>query len=117
MRGGEVLGGALAERGGGAGQYLVGGEGAGRRGDGEVALQAQPSGARRRRRGYGGRWRRRGFPAAPRSQGGGERRAKMERHRVVAVFIGEEEETAVGGGGSAEFDVGARAPAVGLDQR
>jgi hypothetical protein len=44
-----------AERGGGAGQYLVGGEGEGRQGDGEVALQAQPSGARRRRRGYGGR--------------------------------------------------------------
>jgi hypothetical protein len=41
----------------------------------------------------------------------------MERHQVVAVFIGEEEEAAVGGDGSAEFDVGARAPAVGLDQR
>jgi hypothetical protein len=54
MRGGEVLSAALVESGGGAGHYLVRGEGAGRRGDGEVVERARPSGARRHRRGYGG---------------------------------------------------------------
>jgi hypothetical protein len=54
-RGGEVLGRAPVERGGGIEQYLIGGEGAGRRGDGEVVERAQPSGARWRRRGCSGR--------------------------------------------------------------
>jgi hypothetical protein len=117
MRGDEIFGGAPVERGEGAGQYLNGGVGAGRRGDGDVAERARPGGARRCRRGCGGRRRWRGFPTAPGSQEGGERRPKIERHRVVAVLTGEEEEAAVSGGRSAESNAGARAPTVGLDQR
>jgi hypothetical protein len=40
----------------------------------------------------GGRWRWRSCPAAPWSQGGGERRPKMEGHRVVVVLTGEKED-------------------------
>jgi hypothetical protein len=85
-------------------------------GDGEAVEQARPGGARQCRRGCGGRRRRRGFLAAPRSQGGGEWRPKTERHRVVAALTSVEEEAAVGGGSLAESDARARAPVTGLDQ-
>jgi hypothetical protein len=67
-------------------QYLIGGEGVGRRGDGEVAERARPDGVQRNRRGCDGRQRWRHCPVAQWSEGGGEWRPKMEGHRVVVAL-------------------------------
>jgi hypothetical protein len=40
----------------------------------------------------GGRWRRRSCPTSPWSQGGGERRPKMEAHQVVVELTREKED-------------------------